>query len=71
MLNAACYALRSVKPYVSQEPQEAQKMAYCDYFHSAMSYGIIFWGNSTESIKIFKMQKRVTRIILAEIYFKN
>jgi hypothetical protein len=28
-----------------------------------MSYGIIFWGNSSYSIKIFKLQKRVIRII--------
>jgi hypothetical protein len=29
-----------------------------------MSYGIIFWGNSTDSSKIFKMQKRAIRINL-------
>jgi hypothetical protein len=29
-----------------------------------MSYGIIFWGNSYDSIKIFRMQKRVIRIIM-------
>jgi len=27
-------------------------------FHSTMSYGIIFWGNSPHSLGIFKMQKR-------------
>jgi len=29
-----------------------------------MSYGIIFWGNSSHSFVIFRMQKRVIRIIL-------
>jgi hypothetical protein len=61
MLNAACYALRSVKPYMSQE---ILKMVYYAYFHSAISYGIIFWGNSADSTKIFKMQKRAIRIIV-------
>jgi hypothetical protein len=28
-----------------------------------MSYGIIFWGNSARSISIFKLQKRIIRII--------
>jgi hypothetical protein len=29
-----------------------------------MSYGIIFWGKSYQSIKIFRMQQRVIRIIM-------
>jgi len=28
-----------------------------------MSYDIIFWGNSHHSVNIFKIQKRITRII--------
>jgi hypothetical protein len=28
-----------------------------------MSYGLIFWGNSTDSDDIFKIQKRIIRII--------
>jgi hypothetical protein len=28
-----------------------------------MSYGIMFWGNSSHSSVIFKMQKRVIRMI--------
>jgi hypothetical protein len=56
MLNAAYYVFSSVKPYMSQE---VMKMV-----HSAISCGIIFWGNSTDSTKIFKVQKRVIRIII-------
>jgi hypothetical protein len=43
--------------------QEVMKMVYYPCFHSAMSYGIIFWGNSTDSTKIFKIKKRAIRII--------
>ena len=33
-----------------------------------MSYGIMFWGNSTHSSVIFKMQKRVIKIIMGYDY---
>ena len=38
-------------------------MVYFSYFHSIMSYGIIFWGNSHSSVKVFKIQKRIIRIM--------
>jgi hypothetical protein len=38
-------------------------MPYFAYFHSIMSYGIIFWGNSSYANKIFKLQKTVMRLI--------
>jgi hypothetical protein len=41
-LSAACYALISLKPYMSLE---TMKMVCNAYIHSAMSYGIICWGN--------------------------
>ena len=39
------------------------KMIYCTYFHSAVTYRLTFWGNSTQSVNIFKLQKRIIRII--------
>jgi hypothetical protein len=33
-----------------------------------MSYGIMFWGNSSHSSIIFKMQKRVIRVIRGYVY---
>jgi len=38
-------------------------MVYFAYVHSIMSYGTIFGGNQPHSEKIFKIQKRVIRII--------
>ena len=38
---------------------EVLRMIYFSYFHSIMSYGIIFWGNSHHSNNIFKIQKRI------------
>jgi hypothetical protein len=37
---------------------------YFSYVHSIISYGIIFWGNSSNSEEIFKIQKRIIRIIM-------
>ena len=36
---------------------------YYAYFHSAMSYGIIFWGNTSYSSIIFRIQKKAIRIM--------
>jgi hypothetical protein len=59
-LSSACYAIRTIKPYVLQE---TLKIIYFSYFYSVMTYGVIFWGNSPLNILIFKIQKRVIRII--------
>ena len=42
---------------------ETLRMVYFAYIHIIMSYGIILWGNQPYSNKIFKIQKRVIRII--------
>jgi hypothetical protein len=51
-LCSACFAMRSVKPSVSQQ---MLKIIYYSYFHSIMSYGIMFWGHSTCSIRVFSL----------------
>ena len=33
------------------------------YFHSRLKYGIIFWGRDGEIIKLFRLQKKVIRLI--------
>jgi hypothetical protein len=59
-LNKACYAIRAIKPFMTLN---VLRTVYFSYFHSVMSYGIIFWGNSHLSNNIFKIQKRIIRII--------
>jgi len=41
-LSKACYIIRNAKTYMSAP---SLKMIYYAFFHSVMSYGIIFWGN--------------------------
>jgi hypothetical protein len=38
-------------------------MDYLSYIHSNITYGIIFWGNSTGSDEVFKSQNTAIRII--------
>jgi hypothetical protein len=40
------------------------KSIYFAYFHSIVNYGIIFWWNSSNSKKIFTLQKRMIRIMV-------
>jgi hypothetical protein len=39
------------------------KSIYYAYFHSVTKYGIIFWSNSSNSGKIFMLQKKTVRIM--------
>jgi hypothetical protein len=52
--------MRLVKPLMSLE---TLKMVYYAYFHSIMSYGLIFWGNSSDSSNIFEIKKTIIRIV--------
>jgi hypothetical protein len=58
-LSSACYVMRLVKPYVTAN---TLKVIYYSYFHSIMTYGLIFWGNYPDSMKIFRLQKKIIRI---------
>jgi hypothetical protein len=55
-LSTACYVIRTIKPYMSHT---TLIIVYYSLFHSIMNYGLIFWGNSSYSCKIFRMQKKV------------
>ena len=59
-LSAACYAVRAM---IHISNLLTLKSIYFAYFHSIMSYGIIFWGNSTDSKKVFILQKKIIRIM--------
>ena len=60
-LSRACYAIRYVKHFMSQN---TLRTIYFSYFHSILSYGLIFWGNSAYGSNIFNIQKRIIRIIM-------
>jgi hypothetical protein len=60
-LNAACYEIRVVKPFMSQDNLQ---MVYYLYFQSIMISGIILWRNSSYSFNIFRLQKRKIGIIM-------
>ena len=60
-LSSASFAMRAVKPFLSQD---SLRMVYYSYFHSIMTYGLIFWGNSHYSNIIFRLQKRIIRIVV-------
>ena len=45
-LSKACYAIRAVKSFMSQE---TLRMIYLFYVHSIMTYGIILWDSSSDS----------------------
>jgi hypothetical protein len=59
-LNTACFVIRTIQAIMSLE---TFRMVCFAYIHSIISYGIIFWGNEPYSDKIFKIQKKVIRII--------
>ena len=59
-LGSACFAMRSIKPFLSQQMLKA---IYYSQFHSIILYGLIFWGNSPHSARVFGMQKRIIRIM--------
>jgi hypothetical protein len=40
------------------------KSIYFTYFHSIIKYRTIFWGNSSNSRKIFTLQKKIVRIMV-------
>jgi len=59
-LSKACYVIRNAKTYMSVS---SLKVIYYAFFHSIMSYGIIFRGNSSHSSIIFRIQKKAIRIM--------
>jgi hypothetical protein len=51
-LSLATYAIKILTSVMSRE---GLLMTYYAYAHPIMSYGIVFWGNSTYSDQIFKI----------------
>jgi hypothetical protein len=53
-LSIACYTIRNIKPVMSMKTLIS---IYHSYFHSVMSYGLMFWGNSSHAERVFMLQK--------------
>ena len=60
-LSSACYIIRKLYSSCSLH---TLKLVYYAYFHSVMEYGIAFWGDATDSKRIFLQQKKAIRIIM-------
>jgi hypothetical protein len=60
-LSGACYAVSSVFHISSIN---TLKSIYFAHFHSIIRYGIILGGNSSNSRKIFTLQKKIFRIMV-------
>ena len=54
-LSTARYIIRNAKTYMSAF---SLKMIYHAFFHIAISYGIIFWGNLSHSSTTFSIKKK-------------
>jgi hypothetical protein len=64
-LSSASYIIRTLKPILTIKKL---KVIYYSCAHSIISYGLIFCGNSCHSNMIFKIQKRIIRIIANSNY---
>jgi len=60
-LSAATFAVRFVQPFL---PLDSLELIYHSYFHSILTYGIIFWDNTPHSNVIFRTQKKIVRIMV-------
>jgi hypothetical protein len=76
-LTRVSFMIRLVKPYTRMSLSSLM-MIYYSLFHSTLSYGIIFWGQASNSKILFLLQKRVLGIMTGmeidpheEIYSNN
>jgi len=60
-LSQAWYIIRVVKLFLLQK---VLQMIYYAYFNLVMTYVLLFWENSSHSIKIFKLHKKIIRIMM-------
>lgn len=59
-LPSSIFCIRRLKKCCTHQ---SAKLTYFAYFHSLISYGIIFWGLSSGASRIFVMQKRAIRAL--------
>jgi hypothetical protein len=61
-LSSACYMIRNIKPLMSIKKHKTthvykyfESYIYNSYFHSVMTYDLIYWGNMSHAEMVFKM----------------
>jgi len=60
ILNKNYYVIQSLKTVTSIN---TLRSIYFTNFHSHLRYGILFWGGDSQSTNVFKLQKKVMRLI--------
>jgi hypothetical protein len=60
-LSSSCFIMRTIKSMVSLR---SLRIIYLAYIHSVMTYGIILWGNTSYTVKPFRIQKKIIRIMM-------
>nr|CAH7732477.1 unnamed protein product [Callosobruchus chinensis] len=59
-LSSQIFALRQLSPVL---PKQALREVYFGIIHSHICYGILLWGGSTKSNRVFILQKRAVRVL--------
>lgn len=59
-ISSQIFVLRQLKNCVSDS---VLRSVYYSLIHSHMSYGIIFWGNSVNACRVFRLQKMAVRLL--------
>lgn len=59
-LSGLTFLIRRLKTFIGFD---ALRMCYFGIFHSKISYGVVLWGNTSAALRIFRLQKRVVRIL--------
>jgi hypothetical protein len=59
-LSSVCYLIRTIRPTVATD---ILLTLYYGLFYSHVTYSILLWGSSPSALKIFKIQKRIIRLI--------
>jgi hypothetical protein len=62
--NVNSFTLTAVQMKDDHVQGKEEQNIYFAYFHTHLKYGLIFWGGDSKSKTIFKLQKRVIRIII-------
>jgi hypothetical protein len=67
-LDRYIYALNRIRQVASRD---AAVIAYDGYMLSTLRYGIILWGNSTDMLRAFRLQKKCIRSICGAHYLNS